>query len=322
MGASDLHPIQVAARRSGLKVETIRVWERRYRAVTPERDKNQRRHYRDEDIERLRLLSHATRAGRRISDLASLSSTQLAELVEEDEQAALRIPADRPARPRTESVMGYFDGCLEALEGINPARLSRTLDRASKSLAEPTTQEDLIVPLVQHVRDECRQNHMRMAHELLLLSVVRAHMMRYAGAPDPEAEALPRAVVAGLFRQTDDLPLLRLAVAARAYGWQPVYLGANLTADEIAWTAVRSAALCTLASCDSAQPDLLPNELRKIRRATAPDHPILLFGADADVFRPVIDEEGLVAVPELVSLRIILNRIRAAAGRKAQAGDA
>ena len=319
MASPNLHPIQVAARRSGLKVDTIRIWERRYGAVKPKRDKNRRRHYRDEDIERLRLLANATQAGRRISDLASLPTTRLAELVEEDEKASLQIPADKPARPRTESVMEYFDGCLEAVEALNPTRLSRVLSRAGKLLAEPTAQEELIVPLIQHVRDECRQNHMRMAHELMLLSVIRAYMMRYACPPDLDAESPPRAVVAGLLRQADDLPLLRLAVAARAYGWHPVYLGADLAADEIAWTAAKSSALCTMTACNSPQLDLLPNELRKIRRAAPPDHPILLFGANAALFKSVIDEESLIPVPELVSLRIILNRVRAMAGRKAAA---
>jgi len=66
------HPIQVAARRSGLTSDVIRAWERRYRAVEPGRSATNRRLYSDDDVERLLLLGQVTRAGRRIGDVAGL----------------------------------------------------------------------------------------------------------------------------------------------------------------------------------------------------------------------------------------------------------
>ena len=313
MAADALHPIQVAARRSGLSVETIRAWERRHRAVKPRRARNRRRLYRDADIERLRLLARATRAGRRIGELARLSAARLAAMVEEDEQAALLVPAADPARPRTESVMGYFDECLEAIDALDPALLAGTLRHAEKALDEPVTQEELIAPLLEHVRDECRLGTMRMAHERLTMSVLRGHMTRSACPAEPADGSAPRAVVAGLCMQADDLPLLRLAVAARAYGWHPVYLGAGLAADEIAFAAERARARCTLLSAEPADDELLANELRKIRRAAPAGHPLLLLGANLDPFKAVIDDIGVVPVQEFASLRLTLDRMRAAA---------
>lgn len=52
------HPIKVAARRSGLTPHVIRVWEKRYNAVSPARTASNRRLYTDADIERLRILRH------------------------------------------------------------------------------------------------------------------------------------------------------------------------------------------------------------------------------------------------------------------------
>ncbi len=65
-----LHPIQVAAARTGLSPHVIRVWERRYGAVKPERGDSKRRLYSDEEIERLTLLRNATQAGHPISTIA------------------------------------------------------------------------------------------------------------------------------------------------------------------------------------------------------------------------------------------------------------
>ncbi len=313
MAAETLHPIQVAARRTGLSAETIRAWERRHRAVKPKRARNRRRLYRNEDIERLRLLARAARAGRRIGELAKLSAARLAAMVEEDEQAALLVPAADPARPRTESVMGYFDECLEAIDALDPALLARTLSHAERALDEPVTQEELIAPLLEHVRDECRLGTMRMAHERLTRNALRGHMARAACPPEGAAEGAPRLVVAGLCVQADDLPLLRLAVAARAYGWQPVYLGAGLAADEIAFAVERARARCTLLSAEPAEDELLPNELRKIRRAAPEGHPLLLLGSNLDPFKAVIDDIGVVPVQEFAGLRLTLDRMRAAA---------
>ena len=64
------HPIQVAARRAGLSPHVLRAWEKRYGdVVAPGRSAGGRRLYSDADIERLRLLHEATRAGRRIGDV-------------------------------------------------------------------------------------------------------------------------------------------------------------------------------------------------------------------------------------------------------------
>src|SRR5579864_136502 len=81
------HPIGVAAERTGLSLDVLRVWERRYGAVAPARAGGGQRLYSDADLERLRLLRLATLAGRGIGQVASLGSKELAELVREDETA-------------------------------------------------------------------------------------------------------------------------------------------------------------------------------------------------------------------------------------------
>jgi DNA-binding transcriptional MerR regulator len=93
------HPIQVVARRTGLSADVIRAWERRYKAVTPQRAANSRRLYSDIDVEKLGLLRRATSAGRRIGDIANQTIDELYKLVENDDSAAAlarNIPSERP----------------------------------------------------------------------------------------------------------------------------------------------------------------------------------------------------------------------------------
>ena len=66
---------------TGLSVETLRAWERRYEVVQPCRDAGGRRSYTATDVGRLRLLRTATELGHTISRLAKLDADELAKLV-------------------------------------------------------------------------------------------------------------------------------------------------------------------------------------------------------------------------------------------------
>ena len=91
------HPIQIVARRTGLSVDVIRAWERRYNAVTPTRTETGTRLYSNNDVKKLTLLSWAISAGRRIGDVASLSINDLTQVIDSDEVATtdLREGLDR-----------------------------------------------------------------------------------------------------------------------------------------------------------------------------------------------------------------------------------
>ncbi len=313
MAEPSLHPIQVAARRSGLSVELIRAWERRYQVVEPLRTRNQRRLYRGDDIERLRLLARATDAGRRIGDIAQLSDAELQAMVEGDEQAAVRVPGLGSSRPRTDAVMEYFDRCIEAIDALDPERLAETLNDAERNLAELFMQEDLIAPLIQHMQDECRNGTLRVAQKQMAEGVIRSHLLNYATGPGT-GTAL-RVAVAGR-AGPDELPLLRLAVATRAYGWRPIVLGFGLPADEIAYAAEHGRALCTAITAHPADDALLPSELRKLRRAAPEGHPILLHGPDLSLFEAVIGDARIIPTQTFGELRLALGRMR----QEAQAG--
>lgn len=71
--------IGAVARATGIPVETLRVWERRYHVVTPQRDPGNKRHYSTEDIERLKLIKKLVDLGHSIGSIAALSDTALRE---------------------------------------------------------------------------------------------------------------------------------------------------------------------------------------------------------------------------------------------------
>src|SRR5262245_10744026 len=73
------HPIRVVSRRTGIAVDTLRVWERRYAVVKPARNVRGRL-YSDGDIYRLQLLAAAVAEGYGIGRVAGLPDDDLQQL--------------------------------------------------------------------------------------------------------------------------------------------------------------------------------------------------------------------------------------------------
>lgn len=80
--------IGTASRMTGIPVDTLRVWERRYGVVKPLRSPGADRLYRQDDIKRLTLLKKLVDRGHAIGTIARLSDQKLAEQLQAyDEQA-------------------------------------------------------------------------------------------------------------------------------------------------------------------------------------------------------------------------------------------
>ena len=126
--ASARHPIAVVAERTGLSQDVLRIWERRYGAVTPTRAPGGQRLYTDADVERLALLNAATRAGRGIGQVAGLSTDAIAALVNEDIAARERLTPAAIAAPEFEDVIG---DALALARRLDAAPLNEALRRAA-----------------------------------------------------------------------------------------------------------------------------------------------------------------------------------------------
>jgi DNA-binding transcriptional MerR regulator len=83
--------IGAVSRLTGIPVDTIRVWERRYDVVEPVRGPNNKRSYTREDIGRLTLIKQLVDQGHAVGSLVRLPEEAL--------RARLRIHAEAPIRP-------------------------------------------------------------------------------------------------------------------------------------------------------------------------------------------------------------------------------
>ena len=251
-----LHPIQVVARRTGLSQDAIRVWERRYGAVTPLRTGTNRRLYSEEEIDRLLLMRRAVLAGRAIRDVACLDSGRLAEIVADDEAALERCPGKERAGAHGASTpaVSCVPCCLDALDRMDIGRLKLTLRQAAMDASVPELVQGVVVPFMRAVGDGWERGALSVAQEHLASSVVRSMLHALLDAHE-RAHCAPAIVVAAPPGQKHELGALVVAVIAALEGWKVAYLGPDLPFGELACASSRLGARAVALSFTPPAPD-------------------------------------------------------------------
>lgn len=311
------HPIKIVARRTGLTPHVIRMWEKRYQAVLPQRTPTNRRLYSEADIERLSLLHRATVAGRSIGQVARLPTKKLQALVTEDEATSV-LSWQRPeAAAKTALPHSHLTGCLLAVEQLNADALEDVLTQAAVDVGQAVLLEQVIVPLMHTIGDRWRNGSLRIAHEHMASAVVRTFVGAYreGGA---KSTAAPHIIVATLAGQMHELGACLVAATAASEGWCITYLGANLPPEEIAGAAQRrQAKAVALSMVYPADNPAIVQELRQLRRSLPAEVTVIVGGRAADGYSKVLEEIGATRLDDLASFRATLEKLRSqpASGR-------
>ena len=301
------HPISVVTRKTGLRPDLIRAWERRYGTVQPARTPSNRRLYTDDDVRRLVLLRRALDAGWRISNVASMEDRELEELVQEAQ-------VENPGQVEVPNVNARFDEhlnrCIEAITDMDGDRLRRQLERASADLSRIDLLDNVLVPLMHRVGDGCAGGWLRTANEHLASAIVRTFLDGLHAAY-PISDTAPALVVATPVFQHHELGATLVAAVGRMEGWKTVYLGPNLPSEELAAAAhVRGARAVALSVAYPADDPRLAVELIRLRRLLDAEVTILVGGACAAGYRQALDEIGAIHIDNLAALRDYLLAMR------------
>lgn len=217
-----MYSIKAVAQATGLTVETLRAWERRYAVVVPNRDASGRRTYRPEDVLRLRRLREATERGHPIGRLAGLSDDGLAALLNE--------ATDRRARATSNA---FVERILESAQRFKSAECEQTLTLAIAMLPPQQLVSDVVQPLLREVGERWHRGEFAISQERLVSTIVRRHVGLMLDAYDRNARRAP-IVFATLPGERHELGLLTSAMMCASRGFKTHYLGPDLPPAEIA----------------------------------------------------------------------------------------
>lgn len=309
------YPIKAVSRLTGLTAHAIRAWEKRYSAVTPVRNSNNRRIYREEDVERLKLLKIATDSGHSIGQVAILPKSELIEITKAHmKNKADLLSIDGAVQALAGSSIEYhYQNCLSAVLKFDAESLKDALNSAATDLGQIALTEKVIMPLMQTIGDLWREGSLRVAQEHLASEVIKSYLGNIIGSANISRLA-PRILVTTPSGQFHDIGAMLVAAISSSQGWNVIYLGANMPADEIAGAArlnhVKAVALSILYPSDDSH---LIHELENLGKYLPKEIILLVGGRALDGYRRILDKVGALYLKEISSFRDELELLRKSA---------
>lgn len=312
------HSIKIASRRSGLSPHVIRVWEKRYEAVVPSRTKTNRRLYGEAEIERLRLLGLATKAGHTIRNAVKLTTADLRTLVETEMAATARQASEaREQDPGASLAPDFLGQALIAIKALDGAGLEKTLNSAAVQLGRSALLQQLLAPLIEEIGCSWRRGQLRAVHEHLATAVIRTFLGNFSHGY-AMGENAPRIVITTPSGQLHELGALLVAATADNHGWRVSYLGPSLPSEEIAGAVLLSKARAVALSIVYPEDDSsLESELRRLRLLLPPEVALIAGGRAAAAYDSVLSEIHAIRTQNLSAFCEILDDLARTRRRKA-----
>jgi DNA-binding transcriptional MerR regulator len=292
---SPLHyPIRAVAQMTGLSLDTLRAWERRYEVVTPRRG-DRGRLYSEDDVTRLRHLGQLVDKGHAIGTIAHLDTAQLARLLESTDALT----------PQTHPVAAArLDHMIAALDSYDLATIESELNRFAAVLPARDLVFAVVLPLLREIGTRWQAGLLRPAQEHMVSAIIRSVLGSLLRALT-RAEAPSRVVFAAPSGERHELGLLSAAVLAAAEGYGAVYLGPDLPAADIWHAATRAEARVVIVGLTT--PGAVTRaELRALSQAPA-GLSLWVGGPAAGDLLPLLDGHGR-HVESLAAMNALLDR--------------
>ncbi len=289
---SGRYPIRVVARLTGIPIDTLRAWERRYGAVEPRRDERGRL-YDDVDLQKLKLLRRLVERGHAIGRIANLGEPELGKLLE----AGVEL-RDREGRLDAVDVRALLD----AVDRYDLVTVDRKLGKLAAVLSSREMVHDAVLPFMREVGRGWQEGRFTVAQEHMVSGVLRSllgSLMRLQAPRDGRAGIL-FATPPG---ERHELGVTAAAMLAAAAGLGVIYLGADLpTSDVVAATRRTGARAVVLGLTLLEQWPSSLEALRAVAQGIPSGVEILVGGPAAEARPDEVRRAGAMLVPNFDAL--------------------
>ena len=303
-----MYAIKAVALRTGLTTHTIRVWERRYEVISPERTETNRRLYSEADIQKLLLLKKAIDAGHSIGLLSQMSDSEIKAVVKESNPPETR--AAIPVDIEDSSPESFVREALEAAKQFEDGRLESILNRANVHFSQPTLIEDVIVPFLRQLGHKWSEGEYRVAQEHAATSVVRTFLGRLLSISRGAVNG-PVIVSATLSGLMHEFGAMMAALTVAAQGWRAFYIGPNLPVEEMVYSFEQLNAEAIVVSIVFPPNDsVVEDQLLRLRELLPQNTSIIVGGAAAESYHTTLDHISAIISHDLKSLPHILSKVR------------
>jgi MerR family transcriptional regulator, light-induced transcriptional regulator len=249
------------SRRTGVSVDLLRAWEKRYGVLSPGRSEGGFRLYSDEDVDRVRAMQLHLGEG-----LAAAQAARLA--LESEVRPAPTGSADLVSQDRAE-----LD---QALASFAEVQANAAFDRLLGTLTLDALLAEVLLPYLHELGEAWERGDVTIAQEHFASNVIRGRLLGLARGWG--AGIGPYALLACPPGELHDLGLIAFGLALHSRGWRITFLGQDTPISTVAEHVRILQPDCVVVSAAEARP--LTDSLDDLRRL-AGSVPVALAGAGA-----------------------------------------
>jgi DNA-binding transcriptional MerR regulator len=158
------YSIKELERISGIKAHTLRIWEKRFELLNPERTDTNIRYYSDEDLKKLLNVSLLCNSGEKISRVAYLSDKEMAEAVQS-------LEANGMMKEKR------VDDFVKSMLDVDEVAFLKTFDQCINDLGYHETILNVIFPFLNKVGILWLSDEIQPVHEHFTTNLIRNKMI-------------------------------------------------------------------------------------------------------------------------------------------------
>ncbi len=216
-----IYSIRDLEKLTGIKKHTIRIWEQRYRLITPHRTNTNIRYYTDNELRRLFNIALLNRNGFKISKLAQIGHEEIAHLV-------------AGIAERNENANTQIDALTLAMLNLDEHAFENIFATSIHDHGFEKTMATLIYPLLENLKALWITRSINPAHEKFITHLIRRKVLRAIDEIDaPDRRDNPVFFLYLPDGEMQELTLLFINYLLRQRGFQVIYLGSGTSISDI-----------------------------------------------------------------------------------------
>src|SRR5690554_1586022 len=213
------YSIKDLERFSGIKAHTLRIWEKRYNLLQPQRTDTNIRFYSDEDLKKLLNVSLLCNNGEKISKISALTNDEMCELVKQIEVGGLHLEK-------------RIDDFVKAMLDLDELAFNQTFDELIQEIGFKETLLNVVFPFLRKVGILWLSDEIQPTHEHFTSNLIRNKMIAAIHAL-PVVEEGRKAVLFLPEGEFHELGLILFNFILRQTGIKTYYLGQSTPIAEV-----------------------------------------------------------------------------------------
>lgn len=291
--------IGAVSRATGIAVETLRTWERRYGFPVPARTDGGHRKYPVSVIEQLLLIQAALDRGMRPANVVGISPEALRGMLDLTPEllpiqaSSAPDPACEPSAPKSAALTGW----MNAVQRMDAEAFWQELERGWFQHNTTEFLHERVGPLLEEIGRAWYEGQITVLHEQFASNQLRKFLSSH-WRPISERARGPRVLCATLPGEYHAIGLHMTAVVMALAGCQIVFLGCDTPIETIVRAAGEHGAHATLISASAAADvPIVRAQLETLRAQLPEGHNLLVGGSGAPH-----DVEGVTWIASLPEL--------------------